>query len=159
MRFRSILAAGLVCATAAAAAPRPAVKPSAEALALARAVRDNRSEAKGVEAQIAHLRSRLVALAAVEAAGERGTGDKRSPAASTAARATSWLRRWAIWASTPLASARLSRTARARAWASALGFTAGRDAGLGAATAAVAQARPAARAERKRMAGNLGDSN
>jgi septal ring factor EnvC (AmiA/AmiB activator) len=82
MRFHSALAAGLICATAATAAPKPAqhpaVKPSAQAQALARAVRDNRSEAKGVEAQIAHLRSQLVALAAVEAAGERGTGDKRS---------------------------------------------------------------------------------
>lgn len=82
MRFRPLLAAGLACATVAAAAakpaPRPAAKPSAQAQALARAVRDNRAEARGVEAQIAHLRSQLVALAAVEAAGERGTGDKRS---------------------------------------------------------------------------------
>jgi septal ring factor EnvC (AmiA/AmiB activator) len=82
MGIRSILAAGLACATVAAAAakpaPRPPAKPSAEAQALARAVRDNRAEAKGVEAQIAHLRAQLVALAAVEAAGERGTGDKRS---------------------------------------------------------------------------------
>lgn len=82
MRLRSALAVALCLTTAAIAAPkpapRPAVKPSGQAQALARAVRDNRAEAKGVEAQIAHLRSQLVALAAVEAAGERGTGDKRS---------------------------------------------------------------------------------
>ena len=90
MHLRTALAAGLACATAAVAAPKPAphrpVTPSAEALALARAVRDNRAEAKGVEAQIAHLRSQLVALAAVEAAGERGTGDKRSRLDSLTAR-------------------------------------------------------------------------
>ena len=54
------------------------VQPSPQALALARAVRDNRAEAKGVQAQITHLRQQLTALAAVEAAGERGTGDKRT---------------------------------------------------------------------------------
>jgi len=80
MRLRTALAAALMCATAAAAAPTPRheVSPSPQALALARAVRDGRSEAKGVQAQIAHLRGRLTALAAVEAAGERGDGDKRA---------------------------------------------------------------------------------
>jgi septal ring factor EnvC (AmiA/AmiB activator) len=58
--------------------PAKAVKPSREALALARAVRDDRAEAKGAEAQIAHLRQQLTALGAVEAAGERGAGDKRA---------------------------------------------------------------------------------
>jgi septal ring factor EnvC (AmiA/AmiB activator) len=70
-----------LAAVQAAATPAPkAVKasPQALALALARAVRDNRAEAKGVQAQIAHLRQQLTALAAVEAAGERGTGDKRA---------------------------------------------------------------------------------
>jgi septal ring factor EnvC (AmiA/AmiB activator) len=76
----------LVAASAAAApakapaktAARAAIKASPEALALARAVRDDRAQARGVEAQVAHLRQQLTALAAVEAAGERGTGDKRT---------------------------------------------------------------------------------
>ena len=80
MRPLSALAAVLICVGAAAAAPAPrqAAAPSPQALSLARAVRDGRAEAKGVQAQIDHLRSQLVALAAVEAAGERGTGDKRA---------------------------------------------------------------------------------
>ena len=88
MRPRLIPAILLAIAAAgAAAAPakapvKPAakgpVKASPEALALARAVRDDRAEARGVQAQVAHLRQQLTALAAVEAAGERGTGDKRS---------------------------------------------------------------------------------
>jgi septal ring factor EnvC (AmiA/AmiB activator) len=79
MRARSLLSLILICAAAdAAAAPARSVKPSAQALALARAVRDDRAEARGVEAQIAHLRQQLMALAAVEAAGERATGDKRA---------------------------------------------------------------------------------
>ncbi len=79
MHLRSALAVGLLCATAAAAAPKHAPpKPNPQVLALARAVRDHRAEASGVEAQIAHLRRQLVALAAVEASGERGMGDKKS---------------------------------------------------------------------------------
>jgi septal ring factor EnvC (AmiA/AmiB activator) len=87
MRVRvSVLAALLVPAllvpTLASTAARPAapkpVKPSPQALALARAVRDDKAQARGAEAQIAHLRQQLTALAAVEAAGERGTGGKRA---------------------------------------------------------------------------------
>jgi septal ring factor EnvC (AmiA/AmiB activator) len=80
MRLPPVLAAILICASAATAAPasRPGPAPSPQALALARAVRDGHAEARGVQAQIAHLRSRLTALAAIEAAGERGTGDKRA---------------------------------------------------------------------------------
>ncbi|MGZ3272954.1 MAG: murein hydrolase activator EnvC family protein [Caulobacteraceae bacterium] len=80
MRARVLLFAALLCpalAMAAAPAPKP-VKPSARALALARAVRDDRAQARGAQAQIAHLRQQLTALAAVEAAGERGTGGKRA---------------------------------------------------------------------------------
>jgi septal ring factor EnvC (AmiA/AmiB activator) len=73
----------LAAASALAAPPvKPAgkatVKASPEALALARAVRDDRAQARGAEAQVEHLRQQLTALAAVEAAGERGTGDKRA---------------------------------------------------------------------------------
>lgn len=80
MRSRPLLCLTLALAAAsAAAAPKPPpIKASPEALALARAVRDHRAEAKGVEAQVAHLRQQLTALAAVEAAGERGTGGKRA---------------------------------------------------------------------------------
>ncbi len=80
MRLRSALLVALICTGAAAAAPavKPGPAPSPQALALARAVRDGRAGAKGAEAQIVHLRSQLVALAAIEAAGERGTGDKRA---------------------------------------------------------------------------------
>jgi len=80
MRSRLVLIPALAFAAAsAAAAPAKApLKASPRALALARAVRDDRAEARGVEAQVAHLRQELTALAAVEAAGERGTGDKRS---------------------------------------------------------------------------------
>ena len=81
MRMRALLLVPALAALAAAqsaAAPPPQVKASPQALALARAVRDNRAEAKGVQAQITHLRLQLTALAAVEAAGERGTGDKRA---------------------------------------------------------------------------------
>jgi septal ring factor EnvC (AmiA/AmiB activator) len=91
MRARVLLLPVLLLATAgAAAAPAPRttpksalkpakpVKPSPQALALARAVRDDRAEAKGAEAQIAHLRQQLTALAAVEATGERGASDKRA---------------------------------------------------------------------------------
>lgn len=75
-----LLPALLLATTAAAPPPKPAkaVKPSPQALALARAVRDDRAEVRGAQAQIAHLRQQLTALAAVEAAGERGTGDKRA---------------------------------------------------------------------------------
>jgi len=85
MRPRLILFPVLAFAAASAAAAAPAkapprgpVKASPEALALARAVRDDRAQARGAQAQVAHLRQQLTALAAVEAAGERGTGDKRS---------------------------------------------------------------------------------
>src|ERR1700744_5413119 len=84
MRARVFLLVLLVLTAAqSAAAPArqgrtPDIKASPQALALARAVRDNLSEAKGVQAQIAHLRKQLTTLAAVEAAGERGTGDKRT---------------------------------------------------------------------------------
>jgi len=83
MRARILAIAALIvpALAAAAAAPKPAakpVRPSPEALALARAVRDDRAEVRGAEAQIAHLRQQLTALAAVEAAGERGAGDKRA---------------------------------------------------------------------------------
>ena len=90
MRARVLLLSALLLAAAGGAAPAPrpmpksalkpakAVKPSAQALALARAVRDDRAEVKGAEAQIAHLRQQLTALGAVEAAGERGAGDKRA---------------------------------------------------------------------------------
>ena len=77
MRLRSAVIASLIAAAAASAAARPRPPgPSPQALALARAVRDHRAEATGVQAQIDHLRRRLVALAAVEAAGERGAGGK-----------------------------------------------------------------------------------
>ena len=88
MRPRLLLFAALILAAASAVSAAPQgqaggpIKASPEALALARAVRDNRAEAKGVEAQVAHLRQQLTALAAVEAAGERGTGDKRARLAS-----------------------------------------------------------------------------
>lgn len=83
MRPPPLFAVALIALTAAAPAPKPghtssAIKPSPQALALARAVRDDRAEARGAEAQIAHLRQQLTALAAVEAAGERGAGDKRA---------------------------------------------------------------------------------
>lgn len=79
MRPLVLFAAVLLCAGGAiAAAPSAPVKASPEALALARAVRDDRAQAKGVQAQIAHLRQQLTALAAVEAAGERGAGSKRA---------------------------------------------------------------------------------
>lgn len=85
MRVRVlVLAALLAPALALAAAPNPAkapaktIRPSPQALALARAVRDDRAQARGAEAQVAHLRQQLTALAAVEAAGERGAGDKRA---------------------------------------------------------------------------------
>jgi septal ring factor EnvC (AmiA/AmiB activator) len=81
MRPPQVLAIALIGLTAAAPAAKPApkpVKPSPQALALARAARDDRAEARGAEAQIAHLRQQLTALAAVEAAGERGAGDKRA---------------------------------------------------------------------------------
>ncbi|HEY4030268.1 MAG TPA: peptidoglycan DD-metalloendopeptidase family protein [Caulobacteraceae bacterium] len=89
MRARVPLLATLLLTAAGAAAasgakgkaalgPAAAVKPSPQALALARAVRDDRAEARGAEAQIVHLRQQLTALAAVEAAGERGAGDKRA---------------------------------------------------------------------------------
>lgn len=80
MRLPPALAVALlaqIALTAAAPAPKP-VKPSPQALALARAVRDDRAEARGAEAQIAYLRQQLTALAAVEAAGQRTTGDKRA---------------------------------------------------------------------------------
>ncbi len=76
MRLRSSFIIGLALSGAAAAAPRPAPRPSPQALALARDVRDNRAQASGVEAQIAHLREQLVALAAIEASGERASGGK-----------------------------------------------------------------------------------
>src|SRR6185437_14514878 len=85
MRARVPVLAALMAPTLALAAAKPApvqlpkpVKPSPQALALARAVRDDRAEVRGAQAQIAHLRQQLTALAAVEAAGERGAGDKRS---------------------------------------------------------------------------------
>lgn len=82
MRSSPAVACGLalLLATAAqgASAPKPDAKVLAEAQRLARSARDDRSEAAGVETQIAHLRAQLVQLAAVEAAGERGSGDKRS---------------------------------------------------------------------------------
>jgi len=85
MRARVPVLAALMAPTLALAAAKPGpvpspkpVKPSPQALALARAVRDDRAEVRGAQAQIAHLRQQLTALAAVEAAGERGAGDKRA---------------------------------------------------------------------------------
>jgi septal ring factor EnvC (AmiA/AmiB activator) len=81
MRLPPALVAALIGLTAAAPAPPRSpgpIKPSPQALALARAVHDDRARARGAEAQVAHLRQQLTALAAVEAAGERGAGDKRS---------------------------------------------------------------------------------
>ena len=85
MRARVVALAALLLPALALAAAKPVskpaslpVKPSPQALALARAVRDDRAQARGAEAQIAHLRQQLTALAAVEAAGERGAGDKRA---------------------------------------------------------------------------------
>ncbi|MDB5459149.1 MAG: Peptidase [Caulobacteraceae bacterium] len=90
MRFPSAFACGLALLTAA-ACPSAAVwsatpaaggridpRIAAEAQRLARAARDDRASVAGTQAQIAHLRAQLLQLAAVEAAGERGTGDKRS---------------------------------------------------------------------------------
>jgi septal ring factor EnvC (AmiA/AmiB activator) len=74
----AVLLAPLAAAAATAPKPVPPVKASPQALALARAVRDDRAQARGAEAQIVHLRQQLTALAAVEAAGERGAGDKRA---------------------------------------------------------------------------------
>ena len=74
----ALLVPSLLASAWAAAPPAKPVKPSARALALARAVRDHRAEARGAEAQIAYLRQQLKALAVVEAAGERGAGDKRA---------------------------------------------------------------------------------
>jgi septal ring factor EnvC (AmiA/AmiB activator) len=83
MRLFPALACGFALLMAAAAVygaspPKPDPKIMAEAQRLARSARDDRSEAVGVEAQIAHLRARLVQLGAVEAAGERGAGGKRA---------------------------------------------------------------------------------
>ncbi len=88
MRARVPVFAALLVPALALAAGKPAripaqipAKPiaaSPQALALARVVRDDRAEARGAQAQIAHLRQQLTALAAVEAAGERGAGDKRA---------------------------------------------------------------------------------
>jgi septal ring factor EnvC (AmiA/AmiB activator) len=82
MRSSPALACGLALLLATTAQSASALKPDpkvlAEAQRLARSARDDRSEAAGVETQIAHLRAQLVQLAAVEAAGERGSGDKRS---------------------------------------------------------------------------------
>src|ERR1700760_4541397 len=81
MRLRPGLAVCLLWATAAMAAPARTHAPpkaSAQAPALARAVRDHRAEASGVEDQIGHLRAQLVALGAVEASGERGVGGKQA---------------------------------------------------------------------------------
>lgn len=79
MRVRVIVLAALLAPILAAAKPGPKpVRPSPQALALARAVRDDRAEARGAQAQIDHLRQQLTALAAVEAAGERSAGGKRA---------------------------------------------------------------------------------
>jgi septal ring factor EnvC (AmiA/AmiB activator) len=82
MRLSRVLACelALLIAGAAHSAPAPKVDPkvAAEAQRLARAARDDRASVAGAEAQIIHLRAQLVQLAAVEAASERGTGDKRS---------------------------------------------------------------------------------
>src|ERR1700761_3712176 len=77
----ALLVPVLLLPTSAGAAARPApkpVKPSPQALALARAVRDDKAQARGAQARAAHLRQQLTALAAVEAAGERGAGGKRA---------------------------------------------------------------------------------
>ena len=70
----------LLIAAGAEGAPAPKIDPkiAAEAQRLARTARDDRAGVAGTEAQIAHLKSQLVALAAIEAAGERVTGDKKS---------------------------------------------------------------------------------
>ena len=82
MRSSALLVIGLslLTATVAHSAPAPKADPKvvAEAQKLARAARDSRSAAAGAEAQIVHLRERLVQLAAVESSGERGAGDKRT---------------------------------------------------------------------------------
>ena len=82
MRISPALACGLALLTvqtaSGAAAPKIDPKVAAQAQGLARAARDDHAGAKGAEAQIAHLRQQLVQLAAVEAASERGTGDKKS---------------------------------------------------------------------------------
>jgi septal ring factor EnvC (AmiA/AmiB activator) len=81
MRARVAILASLLVPALAVAAAKPAQKPvsaSPQALALARAVRDDRARVRGAEAQVVHLRQQLAALAAVEAAGERTAGDKRS---------------------------------------------------------------------------------
>jgi septal ring factor EnvC (AmiA/AmiB activator) len=82
MRSSPALACGLALLIAAgaqgAAPPRLDPKVAAQAHGLARAARDDRAGAAGVQAQIAHLRAQLTALAAIEAEGERGTGDKAS---------------------------------------------------------------------------------
>jgi septal ring factor EnvC (AmiA/AmiB activator) len=82
MRSPPVIACGLALLIAAtaygAASPRVDPKIAAQAQALARAARDDRASVQGAEAQIAHLRQQLVQLAAVEAASERGTGDKKS---------------------------------------------------------------------------------
>jgi len=88
MRARFLLIPALAALAAGgasgAATTKAPAKASPQAMALARSVRDDRAQVKGVQAQIAHLRQQLTALAAVEAAGERGTGDKRARLASLA---------------------------------------------------------------------------
>jgi septal ring factor EnvC (AmiA/AmiB activator) len=80
MRFSPALACGLtlLIATSASGAPEVRIDPkvAAEAQRLARSARDDRAGGAGAQAQIAHLREQLVQLAAVEAASDRGTGDK-----------------------------------------------------------------------------------
>ena len=86
MRFPPAIAGALALLTAAsasgAAAPQASgkldAKIAAEAQRLARAARDDRASVAGAQAQIEHLRVELVQMAAVEAAGEHGAGDKKS---------------------------------------------------------------------------------
>jgi septal ring factor EnvC (AmiA/AmiB activator) len=82
MRPIPALACGLALLTAAAAhgapAPKPDPKVAAEGQRLARAARDDRASVAGAQVQIDHLRAQLVQMAAVEASGERGAGDRKS---------------------------------------------------------------------------------
>ncbi len=76
MRSLPALLVALAMPMAAFAAIDPKV--AAEGQSLARGARDDRASVAGTEAQIAHLRQQLVQLAAVEAGGERGAGDKKA---------------------------------------------------------------------------------
>jgi septal ring factor EnvC (AmiA/AmiB activator) len=82
MRPFPALACGLALLTTVSATGAPSAKPdpkvAAEGQRLARAARDDRASVAGAQVQIDHLRAQRVQMAAVEASGERGSGDRKS---------------------------------------------------------------------------------